>query len=69
MDITLEQAEKMVVAAKAKSVELGLKMNIAIVDAGANLKAFARQDNAWLGNIDISIKKQKQHASLIFQQA
>lgn len=34
-------------------------MNIAIVDAGANLKAFARQDNAWLGSIDISIKKAK----------
>ena len=41
MDITLEQAEKILAAAKAKSTELGLKMNIAIVDAGANLKAFA----------------------------
>lgn len=59
MDITLEQAEKIVAAAKAKAEELGLKMNIAIVDAGANLKAFARQDNAWLGSIDISIKKAK----------
>jgi uncharacterized protein GlcG (DUF336 family) len=59
MDITLEQAEKIIAAAKAKSTELGLKMNIAIVDAGANLKAFARQDNAWLGSIDISIKKAK----------
>lgn len=59
MDITLEQAEKILAAAKAKSTELGLRMNIAIVDAGANLKAFARQDNAWLGSIDISIKKAK----------
>lgn len=59
MDITLEQAEKILAAAKAKSTELGLKMNIAIVDAGANLKAFARQDNAWLGSIDISVKKAK----------
>jgi len=59
MDITLEQAEKIVAAAKAKSIELGLKMNIAIVDAGANLKAFVREDNAWLGSIDISIKKAK----------
>ena len=32
-------------------------MNIAIVDAGANLKAFARMDGAWLGSIDISIRK------------
>ncbi|HUM50174.1 MAG TPA: heme-binding protein [Chitinophagales bacterium] len=59
MDITLEQAEKVVAAAKSKAEELGLKMNIAVVDAGANLKAFKRMDNAWLGSIDISIKKAK----------
>ena len=59
MDITLEQAEKMIAAAKKKAVELDTKMNIAIVDAGANLKAFARMENAWLGSIDISIKKAK----------
>lgn len=34
-------------------------MNIAIVDAGANLVAFARMDDAWLGSLDISIKKAK----------
>ncbi len=59
MDITLEQAEKIIAAAKAKSTELGLKMNIAVVDAGADLKAIVRQDNAWLGSIAISIKKAK----------
>lgn len=32
-------------------------MNVAVVDAGANLKAFARMDGAWLGSIDIAIKK------------
>lgn len=59
MDITLEQAEKIIAAAKKKAVELDTKMDIAIVDAGANLKAFVRMDNAWLGSIDISIKKAK----------
>lgn len=59
MNINLEQAEKMIVAAKQKSVELDTKMNIAIVDAGANLVAFARMDGAWLGSLDISIKKAK----------
>ncbi len=59
MNITLEQAEKMIVAAKAKSVEIDTKMNIAVVDAGANLVAFARMDGAWLGSLDISIKKAK----------
>jgi uncharacterized protein GlcG (DUF336 family) len=58
-DLTLEQAEKIVAAAKKKSVEIGTKMDIAVVDAGANLKAFVRQDGAWLGSIDISIKKAK----------
>jgi uncharacterized protein GlcG (DUF336 family) len=34
-------------------------MDICVVDAGGNLKAFARMDGAWLGSIDISIKKAK----------
>lgn len=34
-------------------------MNIAVVDAGANLKAFIRMDGAFLGSIDVSIKKAK----------
>ena len=59
MNITLAQAEKMINAAKQKSVALDTKMNIAIVDAGANLVAFARMDGAWLGSLDISIKKAK----------
>lgn len=59
MNITLEQAEKAIVAAKQKSIELGVKMNISIVDGGANLVAFARMDGAWLGSLDISMKKAK----------
>jgi len=59
MNITLEQAEEIIAKAKAKSVEIDTKMNIAVVDAGANLVAFARMDGAWLGSLDISIKKAK----------
>ncbi len=59
MNITLVQAEKAIVAAKQKSTATETKMNIAIVDAGANLVAFARMDGAWLGSLDISIKKAK----------
>ncbi len=59
MNITLAQAEKMIIAAKKKSLAIDTKMNIAIVDAGANLVAFARMDGAWLGSLDISIKKAK----------
>ena len=57
MNITLEQAEKAIKAAKAKATKLKVAMNIAIVDSGTNLVAFARMDNAWLGSIDIAMKK------------
>ncbi len=56
-DMTLQQARTAVEAAIQKAEQLGTKMNIAVVDAGANLKAFARMDGAWLGSIDISIRK------------
>ena len=56
-DLPLEAAEEIVAAAKKKAVELDTRMDIAVVDAGGNLKAFARMDGAWLGSIDISIRK------------
>jgi uncharacterized protein GlcG (DUF336 family) len=55
--ITLEQAQRVVDAAAAKATDIGVPMNIAVVDAGNNLTAFARQDNAWLGSIDIAQAK------------
>ena len=55
--MTLAQADAAVAAAAAKAREIGVKMNIAVVDAGANLQAFARMDGAWLGSIDIAIRK------------
>ncbi|WP_183562997.1 GlcG/HbpS family heme-binding protein [Mucilaginibacter sp. SP1R1] len=57
MNITLKQAEAVIAAAKAKAVALNTLMNIAVVDSGTNLIAFAHMDNAWLGSIDISQKK------------
>ena len=59
MSVTLEQAEKLSDAAKTKANEIGVPMNIAIVDEGANLVSFHRMNNAWLGSVDISIKKAK----------
>ena len=58
-NLTLEQAQAVLAAALDKSKKLKVKMNIAVVDSGANLKAFIRMDGAWLGSIDISIKKAK----------
>lgn len=59
MNITLAQAEKAISAAQKKAKEIDTLMNIAVVDAGANLVAFARMDGAWLGSVDIAIKKAK----------
>lgn len=59
MNISLKQAQSAIESAIKKSEELGLAMNIAIVDSGANLTAFVRMDNAWLGSKDIAIKKAK----------
>lgn len=59
MNITLAQAEKIISVAKEKAIAIDTKMNIAIVDAGANLVALVRMDSAWLGSLDIAIKKAK----------
>jgi uncharacterized protein GlcG (DUF336 family) len=57
MNITLQQAQQVIDAAIKKSQELGTKMDIAVMDSGVNLTAFAREDGAWLGSIDIAMKK------------
>jgi uncharacterized protein GlcG (DUF336 family) len=56
-DITHTQAQAAIDAAAKKAQEIKTKMDIAVVDAGANLKAFLRMDDAWIGSIDISIRK------------
>jgi uncharacterized protein GlcG (DUF336 family) len=58
-DISAEQAHQVLAAAVAKAEEIDTRMDIAVVDAGGNLKAFLRMDGAWLGSIDIAIKKAK----------
>ena len=55
--ILLEDARRIIAAAEAKAAEIGQPMNIAVADAGGNLVAHVRMDNAWMGSIDISIKK------------
>jgi uncharacterized protein GlcG (DUF336 family) len=55
--ITLKDARKIIDAAEKKAHEIGQPMNIAVADAGGNLVAHVRMDGAWIGSIDISIKK------------
>ncbi len=55
--VTLEDARRIIAAAEKKAQEIGQPMNIAVADEGANLVAFIRMENAWIGSIDISQKK------------
>ncbi|MET0634469.1 MAG: heme-binding protein [Chitinophagaceae bacterium] len=59
MNITLKQAQQAIQASIEKATQLKTLMNIAIVDSGVNLIAFARMDDAWLGSIDIAFRKAK----------
>jgi uncharacterized protein GlcG (DUF336 family) len=55
--LTLNDARRIITAAELKAEEIGQPMNIAVVDGGGNLVAHVRMDRAWLGSVDISIKK------------
>ncbi|MFG1810358.1 heme-binding protein [Streptomyces sp. NPDC049040] len=55
--MTLQDAMDRAAAGIAKATEMGVPQNIAIVDAGGHLLHFSRMADAWLGSIDISIRK------------
>jgi len=55
--VTLEGARRVIAAAEKKAKAIGRPMNIAVVDAGGNLFAHVRMDDAWIGSINISINK------------
>lgn len=55
--ITLADARRIIAAAEKESESIGQPMNIAVVDAGDNLVAHVRMDKAWIGSVDIAIKK------------
>jgi uncharacterized protein GlcG (DUF336 family) len=55
--MTLNEARTIIAAAEKKAAEIGQPMNIAIADAGGNLVSHVRMDGAWIGSVDISIKK------------
>ncbi|MFI0425154.1 heme-binding protein [Spongiactinospora sp. 9N601] len=57
--LTLTDAVRRAGAGMARAAELGVEMNIAVVDAGGHLLHFVRMDQAWLGSIDIALKKAK----------
>ncbi|MBB3662394.1 MULTISPECIES: GlcG/HbpS family heme-binding protein [Prauserella salsuginis group] len=62
--LTLADAKAVLEAALAKAEEIGQPMNVAVVDAGAHLVTFARQDGAILASIDIATRKARTSALL-----
>lgn len=62
MTITQQQADAAIGAARAAAEAIGVAMNIAVFDAAAHLKAFARMDGALLGSIDIALGKARTSA-------
>jgi glc operon protein GlcG len=61
--LTLEGAKAVLAAAERRAVEIGVPMNIAIVDDGGHLAAFSRMDGAKLSSVRIAITKA--HSSAI----
>ncbi|MGK9171098.1 heme-binding protein [Inquilinus limosus] len=55
--LTIDKARRIVAAGEDRATQIGVPVNIAVLDAGVHLKAFSRMDGALLGSIDIAIGK------------
>jgi uncharacterized protein GlcG (DUF336 family) len=65
MALTLEQGQAVLLAATAKAKEIGIAASVVVLDAAGHLKAFSRMDGAWLGSIDVAMKKAR--TSVLFE--
>jgi uncharacterized protein GlcG (DUF336 family) len=65
MSLTIERAFAAIAAGTAHATTIGVAANLAVLDAAAHLKAFARMDGAVLGSIDVAIGKAR--TSVLFQ--
>jgi len=61
--ISLERAQAVIAAAVAEAAKHEWRMNLAVVDAGGNLVAFARMDGAQFASVAISEHKARAAAS------
>lgn len=59
MSISQSDADAAIAAARQAAERIGVPMNIAIFDGGANLKAAVRMDGALLGSLDVALGKAK----------
>ena len=63
--ITLRDARTVISAGEEKAAALGIPVIVAVLDAGAHLKAFSRMDGAVLGYIDVALSKAR--TAVLFQ--
>jgi uncharacterized protein GlcG (DUF336 family) len=57
MEISQTRSDAVIAAAGAKATEIGIPMNVAVLDGAGHLKAFLRMDGALLGSIDVAMRK------------
>lgn len=62
MNLSQYQADVALNAARRAAEDIGVPMNIAVMDAGTHLKAFTRMDGALIGSIDIALGKARTSA-------
>jgi uncharacterized protein GlcG (DUF336 family) len=65
--ITVEAAQRLVLAAEAKARAMGKPMSIAVVDSDGTLKAFSRMDGAPL--LSVQIAQDKAYTAISFSMA
>ncbi len=65
MSISLDHCQTIIRAATSKARDIGVAASVVVLDAGGNIKAFARMDDAWLGSVDVALKKAK--TSVLFE--
>jgi uncharacterized protein GlcG (DUF336 family) len=62
--LSAQSAEVVIAASRTKALDIGVPVNIAVLDAGGHLKAFLRMDGAVLGSIDLAMGKAR--TSILF---
>jgi uncharacterized protein GlcG (DUF336 family) len=65
MSLTSDEAEALIKAAKAKAADIGIAVSVVVLDFSGHLKTFSRMDGAWLGSIDVAMKKAR--TSVLFE--
>jgi uncharacterized protein GlcG (DUF336 family) len=65
MQLTSEQADTLIAAARSKAKTIGIAMSVAVLDCAGHMKAFSRMDGAWLGSSDVALRKAR--TSILFE--